>query len=176
MHTVHSVSDSSGSYLLSFKPSRSIGNTTLFHDDEYTRLLNHLLALELGTVDLYRRCHVKFYQVDITRLEQAHQTAAKNLVNLIVANRGIPKKAGLALPTEISIFATRVTNRLGERVAFQTSRKICLGLERYLRRKYHSALEVAPCRDYAVLNHLIHTTKSHILLLEQSEWNEDESH
>jgi hypothetical protein len=151
---------------MGLRSGRARNQATLFQNDEYTRLLNQLLLLELGTVDLYRRCQQYLVDCGVDTHGDRHRLAAQTLVNLIVANRGIPNREGTALPAEISILAFRVCHHFSDRVATQTARRICLTMEKLLRRRYHAAINQAPLRDRGYLKHLIHLTKIHIDQLE----------
>lgn len=166
MDALHSVSESGGPYAISFKPSRSLRQASIFQENDYIRALNQLLQLELGTIALYRRCFDRWIDANELRFAESHQHAAKNLVNLIVANRGIPDKDRLALPAEISIFVTRLSLHLGSKIGHETARRVCLRMEKMLRRRYHAVLDLAPARDHSCLIHLIYNTKKNIERLE----------
>ncbi|MFW7379417.1 MAG: hypothetical protein ACOH5I_11455 [Oligoflexus sp.] len=167
MDAMHSVSESGGPYVLGFKASRSARYASVFKDSDYTRALNHLLQLELGTVALYRHCYRSWpAALQDLRIDEQHQSAARHLVNLIVANRGIPNKDGVALPAEISILISRLTLHFGHRIRQQASRRVCMQMEKMLRRRYHAALDLAPQRDHSCLVHLIYCTKKNMEQIE----------
>lgn len=167
MDAMHSVSESGGPYVLGFKASRSARCASVFQDTDYIRALNHLLQLELGTVALYRHCYRSWpAATQDLHIDEHHQKAARHLVNLIVANRGIPDKDGVALPAEISIIISRLTHHFGHRIGLQASRRVCLQMEKMLRRRYHATLDLAPQRDHSLLVHLIYCTKKNLEQLE----------
>lgn len=168
MNELHSVSESGGPYVLGFRAGRTLPQASMFQENDYTRALNQLLQLELGSVALYRHCFGRWKDCPESNSDQAHQEAARHLINLVIANRGIPDKDGMALPAEISILVTRFTMRFGHKFGHQASRKVCIQMEKMLRRRYHAALEMAPQRDHHCLLHLIYCTKKNLELLESS--------
>jgi len=169
MDAMHAVSESGGPYVLGFKASRSVRQVSMFQGNDYTKALNQLLQLELGTVALYHHCFIRWKDSPESCYGESHQEAARSLVNLIIANRGIPDKDGMAFPAEISIIIARLTMRLGQKFGQQTARKVCMQMEKMLRRRYHAALDMAPHRDHHCLLHLIYNTKKNLELLESSD-------
>ncbi len=131
--------------------SRSIPYSTLFENNHYLRMLNKLLQLELGSIELYKRCSQCLRIDNVDSLINAHRQQAKNLVNLIVYNRGIPEKNGFALSPEIGMLAHGLGKQFGRSWAFRTSRMTCLHVERLLKRRYQAALAEAPYADRGIL-------------------------
>lgn len=162
MNALHSFSTSSRSYTLGLQQGQTSCSSTLFNENDYTRTLNQLLLLELGIIDLYSRSPIYFSPHDLDFYEHSHRRAAQTLVNLIIANRGIPKKEGVAIVTELSIFASRLSNHFGRRLARQTAFSLCLQMEKLLSRRYLALIEQAPLRDHEQLSQLNQMTRHNI--------------
>ncbi len=141
------------SLVLSFQlpRSRSVPYSTLFENNSYLRMLNKLLQLALSLIELYRRCSDCLDRLDVDETVEAHRQQAKNLVNLIVYNRGIPEEKGFNLTPEIGILAHGLGRHLGRTWAHRTSHAGCLHLERMLQRRYALALSEAPYADRSLL-------------------------
>ncbi len=144
--------------------SRSIPYSTLFENNTYLRMLNKLLQLELGSIEMYRRCSecLQMEGESVAQVIEAHRQQAKNIVNLIVYNRGIPEKKGFSLSPEIGMIAHELGRHLGRSWAYRTSYGACLHLERMLQRKYAAALTEAPYGDRGILNDHVKRTGNHI--------------
>lgn len=158
---------SDSSLVLSFQlpRSRSIPYSTLFENNSYIRILNKLLQLELGLIDLYGRCRENLGMEHVEITIEGHRQQAKNLVNLIIYNRGIPEEAGFSLSPEIGILAHGLGRRFGRSWAYRTSHMSCLHLERILQRRYISALREAPYSDRGILEDHAKRTSRHIACL-----------
>ncbi|MBC7531907.1 MAG: hypothetical protein H7318_10035 [Oligoflexus sp.] len=144
--------------------SRSMPYSTLFENNNYLRMLNKLLQLELGAIEMYRRC-AECLQIEdeaVAGVIEAHRQQAKNLVNLIVYNRGIPDKKGFSLSPEIGMIAHGLGRHLGRQWAYRTSHGACLHIERMLERKYAAAVAEAPYGDRGILNDHTKRTGNHI--------------
>jgi hypothetical protein len=157
--------------------SRSIPYSTLFENNSYLRMLNKILQLELGSVEMYRRCIQCLGMQDVDATIEAHRQQAKNLVNLIVYNRGIPEEKGFSLSPEIGMLAHGLGRHLGKTWAHRTSHVTCLHLERMLQRRYTAALSQAPYADRAILQDHAKRTSKHIqwLLEAKGETTETET-
>jgi bacterioferritin (cytochrome b1) len=157
---------SDSTLVLSFQlpRSRSIPYSTLFENNSYLRMLNKLLQLELGSIEMYRRCSgcLQIEDQSIIDVIEAHRQQAKNLVNLIVYNRGIPEEKGFSLSPEIGMIAHGLGRHLGRSWAYRTSHGACLHIERMLERKYAAALAEAPYGDRGILNDHAKRTSNHI--------------
>ncbi len=135
---------------------------TLFENNSYVRLLNLLLQMELGCIELYQTCSTELNNYRLLDIIDCHRLQAKSLVNLIISNRGIPEHKGFAFSSELSLMASRIGRRLPHTLARRTSVASCLQLEKSLRRRYRQALAIAPYRDRIELNAHILSTRQHI--------------
>lgn len=147
---------------------RSITYTSLFQNNQYVRLLNLILQLELGCIELYQNCREELENYALTGMIECHQQQAKSLVTMIITNRGIPAQKGFAFSSELSLIASRIARRLPQTIARRTSVASSLQLERTLRRRYYQALSMAPYRDRIELNSHIRATKLHIEHLQKN--------
>lgn len=145
--------------------SRSVPYSTLFENNSYLRLLNKILQLELSLIEMYRRCDESLAIDNVEGTIETHRQHAKNLVNLIVYNRGIPEEKGFSLTPEISRIANDLGRHLGKTWAQRTSHVTCLHLERMLQRRYTAALAEAPYADRGILQDHIQRTGNHIVWL-----------
>ena len=143
--------------------SRSVPYSTLFENNTYLRMLNKLLQLELGSIEMYIRCsECLCIEGGAEVIIEAHRQQAKNLVNLIVYNRGIPEKKGFSISPEIGMIAHGLGRHLGRSWAYRTGHATCLHLERMLQRRYTAALSEAPYGDRGILNDHAKRTGNHI--------------
>lgn len=163
------------SLVLSFQlpRSRAVPYSTLFENNSYLRMLNKLLQLELGSIEMYRRCSECLGMENVETTIEAHRQQAKNLVNLIVFNRGVPEEKGFSLSPEIGMLAHSLGRQLGRSWAHRTSHVTCLHLERMLQRRYRAALAEAPYTDRGILQDHAKRTGNHIAWLTASR-NESE--
>ncbi|MBC7661522.1 MAG: hypothetical protein H7249_17635 [Chitinophagaceae bacterium] len=156
-------SDSSLVLTFQLPRGRTIPYSTLFENNSYLRMLNKLLQLELGSIEMYRRCsECLCMEGGADTIIEAHRQQAKNLVNLIVFNRGIPEEKGFSISPEIGMIAHGLGRHLGKSWAYRTSHATCLHLERMLQRRYNAALLDAPYGDRGILNDHAKRTGNHI--------------
>ncbi len=146
---------------------RSISYASLFENNHYIRLLNQLLQLELGSIELYAGCRHELSDCQLENLAEAHRKQAKNLVNMIINNRGIPLKKGFAFSSELSLMAFRIGRHLPLSVARRACLSSCIQLEKSMRRRYHQALAEAPYRDRELLSEHVRRTKCNLDYLEE---------
>ena len=144
------------------RSSRPLSPAALFDNSPYIRLLNQLLQLELGSIQLYSLCREGLVDCQLETLLENHRQQSKNLVNMIVTNRGIPSRDGFSLSSELSLMASRIGRHFPSRIARHTTLVSCIQLEKTLRRRYHQALSQAPYRDRMLLSEHTRRTKSHI--------------
>lgn len=152
------ANDTTSVFTLQLPRSRSVPSATFFENNHYIRTLNKILQLELGCIELYKKCAETLQIPDCEELIRIHQCQAKSLVNLIVNNRGIPDQKGFSLPPEIGLIASGLGRRLWHSMAFRTNKASCLHLERLLIRRYQQALGVAPYGDRFILDEHISAT------------------
>lgn len=162
------TSDSSLVLTFQLPRSRSIPYSTLFENNSYLRMLNKLLQLELGAIEMYSRCRDCLDSDQVEATIETHRQQAKNLVNLIVYNRGIPEERGFSLSPEIGFLAHELGRRFGRSWAQRTSHMTCLHLERMLERRYASALSEAPYPDRGILQDHAKRTGNHIAWLTEA--------
>lgn len=130
-------------------------SATTFRSNDYIHRLNRTLQAEMRAISAYRGLNGR--EPDALELEAkaaCHQLAGKELVRLIIANRGIPEDRStlsLGLTKTFIQICNRVPSRLAERVTFTTLYK----LECRLVGSYKKLVTVAPARDIAVLTHLL---------------------
>ncbi len=162
MHSWQVWSNSESQFFVTFQTPRTLPRMALYSDNEYTRFLNQILALELGATHLFQLCNQRHVASWDTCLYEDHLSSAKEINRLIILNRGIPNQDGMALSAEVSMMLTRLSSHLSDRLARQTARKLAVTLERILRRRYHKAIQLAPFRDRETLNHLLGKTRSNL--------------
>ena len=160
-------SNTESQFFVTFQAPRALPRVTLYSDNEYTRFLNQILALELGATHLYQLCNKKHVASWEPILYPKHLESSKQINHLIILNRGIPNRDGTALTAEVSMMLTRLTIHISDRLAKQTAKRVALTLERTLRRRYHRALELAPFRDRETLNQLLWQTRENLRQLVQ---------
>lgn len=130
-------------------------STTTFRSNDYIHRLNRTLQAEMRAISAYRGLDGR--QPEKVALDAAtacHQLAGKELVRLIIANRGIPEDRStlsFGLTRTFIQICARVPAPLGERVTLTTLHK----LEGGLVNSYKKLVDVAPKRDLVVLNHLL---------------------
>ena len=140
MEPLGSLAQDTGSMMtLRLARSQSIPYATLFDSNSYLRLLNQLLLMELGAVELYQRCAVALPLVDSDQFVLNHQQQAQTLTVMIISNRGIPDREKFSFPSEISLFASKISRHLPDNMARRTSLTSCIQLEKVLRRRYFQA-------------------------------------
>jgi hypothetical protein len=141
---------------------RSLSSAALFENNHYVRLLNQLLQIERNSLELYGRARDSLRDCQFESVMETHRLQAKNLVNMIITNRGIPSQDGFSFSSELSLMASRIGSHFPRRLARQTTFVSCIGLEKALRRRYHLALAEAPYRDRAQLSEHTRSTQAHI--------------
>ncbi len=137
-------------------------HATTFRSDEYIHGLNRTLQAEMRALSAYRAYAKSEPTSDhsLVMLEE-HQAASRELVRLIVLNRGVPEdRSALSLGltrTFIQICAA-FPSRLLERATLST----LSSLERHLVARYQKILKDAPARDAPALEELLRQTESRI--------------
>ncbi len=166
MNSLGWLAQDAGSMItLRFPRSGSMTYVSLFENNNYIRLLNQMLLMELGAVELYQRCALVMSGIDADCFAAEHQMHAQGLTSMIISNRGIPDKEKFSFPSEISLFAYRLGRVLPDNMARKTNLTNCVRLEKSLRRRYHLALNAAPYRDRAALHEHLRCIKGHLSLL-----------
>ena len=132
------------------------------------RMLNSVLATELGTTDLYTRCLDLPSNDCFLRGFENHQDNCNLLRRLIIINSGIPNFESTTFSTELCLFAKRVGSQFGRTISRVTAIKLCENMEHHLRKRYLDLLEHAPLRDKGYLQDLLLTTKSNLISIEKN--------
>lgn len=145
-----------GGLLSDYQPS-----ATTFRSDSYIHRLNRTLQAEMRAISA---CRAYVSGLNTAKGEEQlapvveangteHQAAGRELVRLIIANRGIPDdRSALSLgltKTFISLCGL-VPARIFERASVGT----LSSLERHLKQQYERLLKVAPARDVLILGDL----------------------
>lgn len=145
-----------GALLPDYMPS-----ATTFRSDAYIHRLNRTLQAEMRAISA---CRAYVSGLAAIKGEEAlaplveanggeHQLAGRELVRLIIANRGIPddrSALSLGLTKTFISFCARVPSRIFERASLGT----LASLEGHLKQQYERLLKVAPARDAHVLGDL----------------------
>ncbi len=149
---------------MSFQLPRSgyAPRAAFYEDNGYLRLLNQILQLELGSVELYRKCGSKLDVDQAETFAEEHRLQARAINSMILSHRGIPSHNGFAFSSEISLLTTRISRHFPEDFARRTTRASCLQVEKSLRRRYKQALDAAPYRDRMQLTEHVQCIHQHI--------------
>lgn len=126
---------------------------TTFRSNEYIHRLNRALQAEMRAVSAYRGLGVRFDEA-----HAAHQDSGKELVRLIIANRGIPEDRtalSFGLTRTLIHLCNAMPARLGERATLGTLQKI----EGHLVQSYKKLQTMAPSRDRPILDELLARTE-----------------
>lgn len=128
-------------------------HSTTFRTNDYIHRLNRTLQAEMRALSAYTSLTEQRSPPMDSGVE-AHHLAGRELVRLIIANRGVPEdRAALSLgiTKRLIQFCTLVPTRLTERVTVTTLRQ----LERVLIAHYQKLLTIAPGRDRDDLEQLL---------------------
>jgi hypothetical protein len=124
---------------------------TTFRNNAYIHRLNRTLQAEMRAVSAYRTLKDR---PAFDELAAGHQLAGKELVRLIIANRGIPEDRSalsLGLTRRFIHLCAALPSRLSGRVATSTLRQ----LERQLVVSYRKLMGLAPGCDLPILADLL---------------------
>ncbi len=132
---------------------------TTFRNNTYIHRLNRTLQAEMRAISAYQTLGNQAYQAGSgassigtfgDKACVAHQAAGKQLVCLIIANRGVPEdRAALSLGLTRTFiqFCTAMPTKLFERATAST----LITLERQLTHAYDRLIKEAPFRDVEAL-------------------------
>lgn len=126
---------------------------TTFRDNDYIHRLNRTLQAEMRAVAAYRSIARHLPEKLAIGLE-LHERSARSLVNLIIANRGIPEDRSalsFGLTRRFIQICARVPGRLTDLATVSTLHK----LETHLIECYNKLLTLAPSRDLQALTQLL---------------------
>lgn len=167
MEQLGSLAQDAGSMMpLRLSRSQTVPYASLFENNNYLRLLNQLLLMELGAAELYQKCSPSIQIIDREQAILKHQQHARSLTLMIISNRGIPDRDKFSFSSEISLLASRIGRHLPNNMARRTSLTSCLQLEKALDRRYQQAIQEAPYRDRAALAEHSHSIQGHIASLQ----------
>jgi len=137
--------------------SESKSSSTTFRSNSYIHRLNRTLQAEMRAISAYKAA---LHQLEIDACQLAdsaipfHQGCAKDLVNLIILNRGIPEDK-----TALSIGLTRTLitacRAIPDPVAFKATIGTLRSIERHLVSSYKKLVAEAPRRDLAAIEELL---------------------
>lgn len=139
---------------------------TLFRDDRFIRILNQLLQTELGAAQTYRLLARNGISLGHD-LYDSHRYAARQLVNLIVANRGLPEENSLSLPAELSAALVRISRLMPGRMGQKAAVSGCEAVESWLLERYRAAIRLSRNGSKAPLGELAQETIEHLRLLRE---------
>jgi hypothetical protein len=140
---------------------------TTYRESDYIHRLNRTLQAEMRAVSAYRSVGLRLPE-KLTDAFDGHQRAGRELVRLVIANRGVPEDRSalsFGLTRTVVQILSRVPSRLAERVTSQT----LLRLETHLEESYQRLLEIAPARDRLVLNGLLQQAERFAGVLAEAE-------
>jgi hypothetical protein len=142
-------------------------SATTFRTNDYIHRLNRALQAEMRALSAYSSLVAGGAdQASLDAGVTIHHGAGRELVRLIIANRGVPEeRAALSfgLTRRLITFCNLVPTRLSEQVSFSTLRQ----LERLLLSHYQKLLTLAPPRDQEPIKQLLAKTQEQVLLLQR---------
>lgn len=153
-----------GDISLTFDGAQLLGDSpflthaTTYRDNSYIHRLNRTLQSEMRAISTYRSLQLSLgsplaleMTADFDCYLSEHQDAGKELVRLIVLNRGIPEDRSilsLHLTGTFLQICSRVPSRLFVRVTLSTLAQV----ERHLLVQYDRLMQEAPGRDIEALS------------------------
>lgn len=151
-----------GSFPLGGLFSDSDVPATTFRNNSYIHRLNRTLQAEMRAISAYKAAHRQLADESCDLLDKiiaSHQSAGRELVNLIIFNRGIPEDR-----STISIGLTRTIigawRAIPDPVATKATLSTLRSLERHLVSLYKRLKTEAPRRDLPVIEHLLLGTEN----------------
>ncbi len=140
---------------------RGAAECTTFQTNDYIHKLNRTLQAEMRAVSAYGSLAEKpELGSELADVTAGHQHAGRELVRLIVANRGIPEdKVGVSLGLTKTFVQLCASMPRG--IAGRATRTTLIRLEQNLVGSYHKLLKLAPARDAGILTELLAQTEKH---------------
>lgn len=142
---------------------------TTFRNNAYIHRLNRTLQAEMRAVSAYLAARGQLLQTEddlVGSTVPIHQSSGKELINLIIYNRGIPEDR-----TAISIGLTKTFIKACSVIPEPVARKATLGtlsgIERQLISSYKKLRREAPRRDLQVIDQLIDAAEKSRSILER---------
>ena len=138
---------------------RGSASATTFRSNDYIHRLNRTLQAEMRAMSAYSSLLTNPQdRANFALAAENHQLASRELIRLIIANRGIPEDhvgIRVGLTRSLIRLCTLVPTRLTEKVSLSTLSRIELGLVA----RYQKLLKMAPARDQEALLHLLAQTQ-----------------
>ena len=134
---------------------------TTFRSNSYIHRLNRTLQAEMRVLSAY--CGLGEHPTlgsDLATVTAGHQHAGRELVRLIIANRGIPEDKS-ALSFGLTKTLVQLCAAMPRGIAGRATRTTLVRLEQNLVTNYEKLLKVAPARDASSLAELLSQTKRH---------------
>lgn len=149
--------------------SESGAPATTFRNNSYIHRLNRTLQAEMRAVSAYNAARRQLEQDGCDLLDStipSHQSSGKELINLIISNRGIPEDR-----TALSIGLTRTLisawRAIPDAVATKATLSTLYGIERHLVSSYKRLKKEAPRRDLPIIDHLLSEAVKSCTLVER---------
>lgn len=137
--------------------SESEAPATTFRNNSYIHRLNRTLQAEMRAVSAYNAARRQLEHDACDLLDctiPSHQSSGKELINLIISNRGVPEDK-----TALSIGLTRTLisacRAIPDAVAVKATLGTLYGIERHLVSSYKRLQKEAPRRDLPVIEQLL---------------------
>jgi hypothetical protein len=133
---------------------RASGCTT-FQNNDYIHKLNRTLQAEMRALSAYGSLAEKpTLGSELSQVTAGHQHAGKELVKLIIANRGIPEDRA-AISLGLTRTLVQLCAAMPPGIAGRATRKTLVRLEQNLVGSYQKLLKLAPSRDTGALADLL---------------------
>lgn len=138
---------------------RAHAECTTFQTNDYIHKLNRTLQAEMRAVSAYGSLSEKpALGSELADVTAGHQHAGKELVKLIIANRGIPEDRG-GVSFGLTKTFVQLCASMPKGIAGRATRTTLVRLEQNLIGSYRKLLKLAPPRDSATLAELLAQTE-----------------
>lgn len=132
---------------------------TTFRSNDYIHKLNRALQAEMRALSAYGSLAERPALGDeLERVSAGHQHAGKELVKLIIANRGIPEDKS-TLSFGLTKTFVQLCAAMPRGIGGRATRTTLVSLERGLVGSYRRLLKMAPARDAQQLAELLSQTE-----------------
>ena len=131
-----------------------LDQTTTFRNNSYIHRLNRTLQAELRAVSAYDSASEMHGDSDtFSEAYTSHQYCGKQLIRIIIANRGIPEEKS-SLSFGLTSRWVRLCSSIDFPLLAQTAKLTLTQIERNLQSNYDRLLLEAPVTDIALLEQL----------------------
>ena len=130
---------------------------TTFRSNDYIHRLNRTLQTELRAVCAYQAVRPGVKAIDCDHAVEEHQYSARQIVRLVVANRGIPEDHA-PLTTSLTTTVFRLCGALPTSMGQVATISALVTLEKSLFDSYSKLLDQAPPADAELLDLLAKRT------------------